>query len=59
MRPSDFQLESILVADRTAALRAAAAPSPPVVRHRLGRLLVRAGVGLAPELRQARRSAAV
>ncbi len=57
MRPSDYQLESILVADRTAALRADAAPSPPVLRRRLGRWLVSAGLRLAPELRPARRLA--
>jgi len=57
MRPSDFQLESILVADRMAALRADAVPSPPRLRRRLGKLLVSAGVRLAPELRPARRLA--
>jgi len=57
MRPSDPQLESILVADRIAALRADATPAPPRLRRRLGRLLVDAGVRLAPELRPARRLA--
>ena len=60
MRPSDFQLESILVADRTAMLRAAAAAAgraAPGLRRRLGKLLVGAGVRLAPELRPARRLA--
>jgi len=57
MRPSDFQLESILVADRTAALRADALPSPPRLRRRLGKLLVSTGARLAPELRPGRRSA--
>ncbi len=56
MRISNAELESVLVHDRRELLRELAAPSTGVpVRHRLGRLLVRAGLRLAPELAHAHR----